>query len=754
MKGYLCYLIVYLTYQRVLEKRKQIYLNKRKMKKILSLAAVASMAVAANASEFDNTNYIEKWGQLKLVGNQLSSASGEAIQLKGWSTFSLHFGDVNGCLGKSQWELMKHYGANIVRLAMYIDDTNDGGSYLANKETTKQKVKGYIDDAYAAGIYVLVDWHTLETNGKEGNPWNQKDEAKNFFSEISSYAKSKGYNHVLYELCNEPKCDGWATIKKYAEYVIPAITANQPDAMIIVGTNNWCQDILEPVSNPIGGDYKKNVLYSFHYDACSHYSLLGNFRSAQGSIPVFVSEWSAVKFDGNGPFCKQNAEDFIYACGNSNTKQLVSWCIWNWGKKNEASSFFTGTCTEQNLSQYKADDGKTLFGEYVSGLMSGGKKIEPRPLPTEGPFDEPNKIPTDDVNAFHWDAYNYGGEGLAYHDGNGGAWEKTEDGVVTDYKVGKNEEVDVFSLAVEMQWLDKKFPYSVVKDGKVESWDDVINTDWKDANNDNKPTYRSLNGGRMYSGTAGSRRPDEGVDISGASCLGTTYKNAGYQNLGWVEKGEWIKFTVDVEKPGYYKIGGIIGAEYDAPTDEGEISITSVHGNHLRVPDDKANPDVVSTFGFAKTTSCADPTATTSEPWNCWSVQDAMSDRYEEILCAFPNAGANEIIFTFVGNAGGVGPLTFDFVGDLEPGDPITSVSNASAEDVFSIYPNPTSGEFTVVLAENAEANVEVINVAGQVVFSQDVEGSATINKALAAGVYTVVVKSNGAVSTQKLIVK
>ena len=67
---------------------------------------------------------------------------------------------------------------------------------------------------------------------------------------------------------------------------------------------------------------------------------------------------------------------------------------------------------------------------------------------------------------------------------------------------------------------------------------------------------------------------------------------------------------------------------------------------------------------------------------------------------------------------------------------------------------NPTSGEFTVALADNAEASVEIVNVAGQVVASQKIEGSATIKKALAAGVYTVVVKSNGAVSTQKLIVK
>ena len=97
------------------------------MKKILSLAAVASMAVAANAAASDN--YVEQWGQLKLVGNQLSSASGEAIQLKGWSTFSLHYGEVQGCLGANQWNLMKQYGANIVRLAMYVDETN---SYLSN----------------------------------------------------------------------------------------------------------------------------------------------------------------------------------------------------------------------------------------------------------------------------------------------------------------------------------------------------------------------------------------------------------------------------------------------------------------------------------------------------------------------------------------------------------------------------------------------------------------------------------------------
>ena len=125
------------------------------------------------------------------------------------------------------------------------------------------------------------------------------------------------------------------------------------------------------------------------------------------------------------------------------------------------------------------------------------------------------------------------------------------------------------------------------------------------------------------------------------------------------------------------------------------------------------------------------------------------------MLCAFGEAGKQEITIRFCGDAGDVGPLMFDWYGDLEDGDPITSVSDVEADAVnFSIFPNPTSGEFTVALADDVEATVEVVNMAGQVVASQNIEGSATIKKALAAGVYTVVVKSNGAVSTQKLVVK
>ncbi len=724
------------------------------MKKILSLVAVASMALAANAekSPYQDKDYSD-WGKLKLVGNQLSDQNGNPVQLKGWSTFSLHYKGY--CGGEGQWKMMKDYGANIVRLAMYIDDPNDGGSYKDKPDYFTNLIKQSIDETKALNMYCLVDWHILQqSNGGKGDPNAYTDLAKNFFGEISRYCAEKGYDHVLYELCNEPTC-GWDNIKKYAEQVIPVITANQSDAIIVVGTDSWCQKIMEPVSSPISQQYKKNVMYSFHYYACSHYSLLGDFRNAQKNIPVFVSEWSAVKFDGDGPFCAGNGDEMIAACENVGiAPQVVSWCIWNWGSKREASSFFQDNCSPNNLSQYSDGSGKK-YSDYVVGLMAGEERVVE--MPETGPWITLNSIPTGtgkDAVMWRWDFYDLGGEGVSYHDGNGGAWEKDDDGVVLDYaKAG--EEVDVFSLAKKMQWLDKECPWSTVENGKVVKWDESISTgnNWKDE--DGNSTYKSLNGGRTYSGTDGSDRPDDGVDLSGAGLNGTDHAGEKYCNLGWVEEEEWINYTVKVAKPGYYKISGIIGAEYTAPTKNGEISITSNHGNHLRSTSKLADNEAVTTFGFPQTTTCADASASVKEPWNCWAVSDAKSGREKEVLCAFPFEGTQSITIRFSGNAGGVGPLMFDYYGELDPNDPITAVSDVEADAVnFSIYPNPTSGEFTVALADAAEANVEIVNMAGQVVASQKIEGSATIKKALAAGVYTVVVKSNGAVSTQKLVVK
>ena len=332
------------------------------MKKTLLLALFTSFAFAlyGKLSPYQDKNYAD-WGKLTLVENQLSDKNGDPVQLKGWSTFSLHY--KGHCKGEYDWNLMKQYGANIVRLAMYIDDPNDGGSYIAKPDYFKDLIKQSIAETKALNMYCIVDWHTTPDSLLSGDPNDYIAESKDFFGEISKYCADNGYDNVLYEICNESTC-GWPNIKSYAEDVIPVITANQPDAIIIVGTDQWCQKIGDPVSNPIKADYKKNVMYSFHYYACSHYQYLGDFRGAQKSIPVFVSEWSAFKFDGSGPFCAQNGHEMIAACEKY---QYVSWCIGTWGGKKENSSFLENICDAKS-SSYKDDNGEK-YSDYVYELM-------------------------------------------------------------------------------------------------------------------------------------------------------------------------------------------------------------------------------------------------------------------------------------------------------------------------------------------------------------------------------------------------
>ena len=725
------------------------------MKKTLLLTTLASMTLVANAYDDPYQMNYADWGALMLNGNQLSSSkTGGAVQLKGWSTYSLHREGAQGCLGKDQWAMMQMYGANVVRLAMYIDETD---SYLGNESKFKEFIKESILETAELDMYCIVDWHILPESLSNGDPNEYINEAKDFFGEISKYCADNGYDHVLYEICNEPTC-GWMNVKSYAEDLIPVITDNQPEAIIIVGTDQWCQKIMEPVSNPIDTAYKKNVMYSFHYYACSHYSLLGDFRNAQNYIPVFVSEWSAVKFNGEGPFCESNSDEMIAACEMiSVAPQVVSWCVWNWGKEDEASSFFTGSCDIGNESIYKGTNNYQEYGYYIMRLMDSGGGCR-QMVCCCGPWSTMNQIPSTETSLWHWDYYNTCGESVSYHDANSSAWIKDSNGVVVDYS-NEGEEVDIFSLAKTMQWIEKKCPWSKVYCGELIDFDSTISTIWKDA--DGNPTHKSLNAGRNYSGPVGSARPNEGVDLNGANCLGTVYEDSRYTSLYLVEEDEWINYTVQVEKPGYYKISGVISSEYKAPMEEGEISILTIDENYnlvslLRVPSDSLSyVDVINTFGFPKIDICADTTINVSDFKNCWQQVDAKSGDENVILCAFKDAGIYEINIEFKGDASGVGPLVFDWYGEIDHNDPILSVTDIeSNKKIFSIYPNPTTGEFTVELVGKEEATVEVINMAGQIVAFQKIMGSATINKTLPAGVYTVVVKSNGAVNTQKLVVK
>lgn len=297
------------------------------------------------------------YGQLKVMGTQLCDADGHAIVLKGMSSHELlHFGQY---MNSSSINYIKNnWGANIVRAAMRTTDN----SYITNPGVSKAIVKDVVAAALEAGIYVIIDWHILS----DGDPNTYKEEAKEFFKEM---AKTYGmYPNIIYEICNEPNGVTWENeIKPYADYIIPAIRAIDPNNIIIVGTGNWCQDIDLPACDPLS---YPNIMYACHFYSGTHTQWLRDkvdIAISKG-LPVFVTEFGVSDNTGNGgPYLEESQIWMNYMKTNK-----ISWVNWSLCDKAETSAALK---TGASINGDWKDSDLTESGRFVKMNM-GSLSVE------------------------------------------------------------------------------------------------------------------------------------------------------------------------------------------------------------------------------------------------------------------------------------------------------------------------------------------------------------------------------------------
>jgi len=233
-------------------------------------------------------------GQLHVCGVHLCNQNDKAIQLRGVSTHGLQW-FANCYTSASVGALAEDWQADLLRIAMYVQE----GGYETNPTGFTNQVNSLVDLAEAKGMYSIIDFHTLSP----GDPNYNLDRAKTFFAAVS--ARNAAKKNVIYEIANEPNGVSWAGIKSYAEQVIPVIRANDPDAVIIVGTRGWSSlgvsdgsSSDEIVGNPVNAT---NIMYTFHFYAASHKD---NYRAevqrAAAKLPLFVTEFGTVSASGGG----------------------------------------------------------------------------------------------------------------------------------------------------------------------------------------------------------------------------------------------------------------------------------------------------------------------------------------------------------------------------------------------------------------------------------------------------------------------
>ena len=308
---------------------------------------------AEDGTPFDNH------GQLSVKGTDIVDESGSKYQLKGVSTHGITwFPDY---VNKDAFQSIRDdWDANLVRLAMYTD-TGDSNGYCSGGD--KDSIRGLVDAGVTAatelGMYVIIDWHILNDN----NPNSHIDDAKEFFDDVS--AKYSSNHNVIYEICNEPNGGtSWADIKNYAETIIPVIRKNDKNAIIIVGTPNWSQDVDIVSEDPITG--YDNIMYAVHFYAATHKDDLRNKvkTAISNGLPVFVSEFSLCDASGNGGIDYDSSDEWFDLI-NDNNLSYASWSLCN---KNETSALIkpdstaTSTITIDDLSD---------TGKYVRDKILG-----------------------------------------------------------------------------------------------------------------------------------------------------------------------------------------------------------------------------------------------------------------------------------------------------------------------------------------------------------------------------------------------
>lgn len=278
-------------------------------------------------------------GKLSVKGTNLIDAKGKPLRLKGISTHGIAWFP-QYISRESFASLRKLFGINAVRLALYSDPS---AGYT--KEIHK-KVREGVEAATKEGMYVIIDWHILS----DGNPNIYKEQAKEFFKEMAQAFKNQ--DNIIYEICNEP--NGGATwendIKPYALELIDTIRKIDKEAVIIVGTPNWSQDVDIVAQSPITGE--ENIMYALHFYAATHKEELRSKAEAalKKGLPLFVSEFSICEASGNGNLDYSSADAWAAFCKSNN----ISMMAWNLSNKAEASSLLKPSCSK--VDSYQESD--------------------------------------------------------------------------------------------------------------------------------------------------------------------------------------------------------------------------------------------------------------------------------------------------------------------------------------------------------------------------------------------------------------
>ena len=322
---------------------------------LLLLVGCASAEVTPAATPVA-PGIVSAHGRLQVTRGRIVGADGKPVSLAGVS------------YGWSQWEAKRFFNAGVVnwlkqdwhaaiiRAPLGI---HEEAGYFQDPVENLNRVTAAIDAAIAADVYVIVDWH-------DHNAHLHTARAIGFFQEIARRYGTRP--NLIYEIYNEPKTGyTWKLdVKPYAEQVIAAIRAIDPDNLIVVGTPNWSQDVDIAAADPVKDG---NVAYTLHFYAGTHKQKLRDkaVKAMELGATLFVTEWGTCEASGDGPVDTASVETWMQFL----REHQISHCNWAIYDKRETAAIVQRSAS--SLGGW-ADADLTPSGRYVRELVRNWNK--------------------------------------------------------------------------------------------------------------------------------------------------------------------------------------------------------------------------------------------------------------------------------------------------------------------------------------------------------------------------------------------
>lgn len=329
---------------RVIE-QKSLFNSLHKFSSGLMLSAVTIATVLFSGNALADIAPLSVSGHKILAGGQPASFAGNSLfwSNNGWG------GDKYYNASTVKW-LKDDWKSTLVRAAMGVEAP---GGYLEDANGNKARVKAVVDAAIANDMYVIIDWHTHYAE-------QYQSQAIAFFQEMARTYGNR--NNVIYEIYNEPLQVSWSgVVKPYAQAVVNAIRAIDPDNLIIVGTPTWSQDVDVAARDKLSGT---NIAYTLHFYAGSHGQFLRDKADAamNNGIALFVTEWGTVNANGDGSVNTSETNAWVEFMKSRNLSH-ANWSITD--KSEGASSMLPGASTNGGWGSSQLTASGTLVRNIV-----------------------------------------------------------------------------------------------------------------------------------------------------------------------------------------------------------------------------------------------------------------------------------------------------------------------------------------------------------------------------------------------------